>query len=347
MQMGFHKWILLFLIIAVSESSFGQTDTLGNVINYRDKLTVGSFFSVRSYSLNYTPRVDGILQSDLAESWSPNSRRVVGLSLIPGNIGLRISTSLPTSREDLTRYGQSDQFFLNLNLYGRKLLTETFFRYINGFAVTNRPIQDTVNGTQVFPRKNIQMYHSEVNFLYFTNPDRYSYRASYYFNDRQLKPGGSISLQGKAYYYGLRTDSTFLNDEIDSTFFNESNINRLNLYSVGFGVGYSYSYIFKEYFYLDGGLSIGPEVQLHEFRNTLDQYSSNQLKLQMITDMRLSFGYNHENFYTGIIGTFDFWRMNLPRNLLTTNYFDISVHFGIRIDTPKSIKRIKKELRLD
>lgn len=340
--------ILLFVIMSLSVfHSQAQTDTLGNVINYRDKLTVGSFMSFRSYSLNYTPRIGGILQDDLTEQWSPNSRRVIGISLIPGNVGLRISTSLPTSREDLTRYGQSDQFFLNLNLYGRKLLTETFFRYLSGFAVTNRPIQDTLNGTEVYPRKNVQMYHSEINFLYFLNPEKYSYRASYYYNDRQMSSGGSISLQGKSYYFGLRTDSTFLNDEIDSTFFDESNINRLNLYSLGIGVGYSYSYIFKKYAYVDAGLSIGPEVQLQEFRNTLDQYTSNQVKLQMITDMRLAVGYNHETFYTGIMGTFDFWRMNLPRNLLTTNYFDISVHFGIRIDTPRSIKRIKRELRLD
>ena len=254
-----------------------------------DAISTGVYYSVRNH------RISSPFQN-YDFPWSIQSKEVVGVSIYPGTIGLRLGVQLPNETGEIN---DERNFALNLNVFGKRSFVELFYRDLYGF--NGEPIGKT---------------HLEGSVTFFTNAKKYSYRAAYAFTERQMKSAGSMSFQARLNRQSWYSDSTYLENNIDSSYYSYT--------SLSTGVGYAYSMIFLKNAYIDCGLNVGPEVQWLMYDDA-NQWT-------WMSDVRMALGFNHPLFYTGITGNFDFWNQPIESESVLHQFSNLSFHIGFRIN---------------
>ena len=97
------------------------------------------------------------------------------------------------------------------------------------------------------------MKRNIVGFSVFRVPNagRFSYRAALTQNDWQTKSAGSLLFGGGAYYGAMKADSALVPNKV-SSFFEQAGINKINFLSIGPGIGYAYTLVMGDNFFITG-----------------------------------------------------------------------------------------------
>lgn len=345
MKKSFVFVVLVFVCVQLLSAQ--GLDEPDRVERYDDKFSIGTFYSFRDFKYFLIPEIDGVSRGDLIIEMQPNARRVIGGSFLFGNVGVRISSKLPEEERDVDRYGKGKSVEFNLSVYGKKRIIETSFMSFEGLAdVRIAKYEDDPDPTiSPYVREDMVLSSFNANFMHIVNHKRYSYRSSFYFNERQVQSGGSLLLIGFANLLNAKADSSWVVVG-DSSYSFMAEHNKTAVRAIGPGLGYAYNFVFENHFI--GVLANAvPQLQWIETENTQTQTSKTLSYIQPHYSFRASGGFNKQVWYMVLMVQYNFneYGSTLGRNYAVRS--DVSLNVGIRIDEPKTINRIKKELRLN
>jgi len=165
------------------------------------------------------------------------------------NIGFGISRFNPDTEKGVTHY-----LDLQGHFYARKWSVDLLGEFYKGYFLTPEELAAPV-GKDYYLRPDIGL--SLIGFAFYRalNQQKFSYQAGLLQNEWQKKSAGSLLFGGEIYYQSINGDSTLIPTQIDP-FAAGLSINRVHSFSFGPGLGYAYTFVFDEHFFILGSVTV-------------------------------------------------------------------------------------------
>src|SRR5664279_5015277 len=159
------------------------------------------------------------------------------------NIGIGISKFNPSNVKGNTKY-----LDLQGHFYARKWNIDLLGEFYKGYYLTPQGLA-APPGKEYYLRPDIGL--SLIGFAFYRslNQKRFSYQAGLLQNEWQKKSAGSLLYGGEIYYGAVHGDSSLTPTLIDSAV-SLKEIDKFHFFSIGPGVGYAYTFVYKEHFFL-------------------------------------------------------------------------------------------------
>ncbi len=169
-----------------------------------------------------------------------------------------------------------------------------------------------------YPKMKIHIYGGTFQWVF--NNKKFSYKAAFNQNERQLKSAGSFLLGVAAYYTKLSTDTVKLFSEMKSIHEN-----------IQFGMtgGYAYSWVLDKSWFVTGSLDVGVNLG----HNNPDRVFSEKMHIYPTLNSRIAIGYNLDSWSIGFSSYFS--RVYLfinGRDNLSVNEFNMQLTLIKRFD---------------
>lgn len=248
-----------------------------------DSLYIGDFdykFSLSTYLLKDYIRLSQQFDSGDKISLYPNNPVSLGVGIAIKNTVIDISYGYALKFLQDSKYGKTSAFDLQLHNYGRKYVLDIFIQRYQGFYQDKTK---KTNSITLFPDVKVRQYGVWGQYVF--NHRRFSYKAAFVQDERQLRSAGSFLVGGSVFKTRVRSDGSYTIDR--SQYFR-----RLQF---GINAGYAYSYVINKYLYLGGSLSFGVNFgsqNIRSFKINTDVYPS--------ILYRFSAGYNRSSWSLGI-----------------------------------------------
>lgn len=309
--------------------------------SYPNKLSAGTFIAIRNYALLITPLVDGSVVDTLRSNYQPNASRVVGISLNLDKIGANLSVSIPDNYKSQELYGTTRRIEANLGLYQKKGIVSGQFIATQGFADKNSVnyLDRVLDEDQFYVREDLSVWNVQAAYLHIWNWKRFSARSAFTFSERQLKSAGSFTSSVQFRHFRVGGDSSIVPYPTRPFYPRLGNLEQVRFNEIALGPGYAYTYVPAEYWFVHGTFVGKGSIQHQRYRET-GRSSEQRVILNPGIDFRLSTGYSHDYFWIALLfsGYADLY--NLPEVNMGWGYFNASVHFGIRIPTPRTVNKV-------
>lgn len=189
-------------------------------------------------------------------------------------------------------------FDFRARLYTSKQYLNAFLQYYQGYQISNfdkYPIQkDNPNSI----RNDVRSIHLGLQYMYAFNYPKFSLKAPFVFNETQKKTAGSFVIGANFNLLTLDGDSSLVPESLKSEFGNALQFQDLNNLSLGLSIGYMYTYVFKEHYFVTVSLIPGLIYNNGDYSNITRQPLPRQLNTRVKT--MNSLGYNARRFFTGI-----------------------------------------------
>jgi Domain of unknown function (DUF4421) len=106
------------------------------------------------------------------------------------------------------------------------------------------------------------------------NAEKFSYQAGLLQNEWQKKSAGSLLYGGEIYYGAIFGDSSLVPTLADPDI-EMLGLDKFHFFSIGPGVGYAYTFVYKEHYFLLGSATINLALRFsNEISTTLHQQAS-------------------------------------------------------------------------
>jgi hypothetical protein len=326
---------ICFLGTLISSVSLGQELSLNTnaskdslntyFVDVSDSLMVNARMLMRSYSLNYYHVNSGTnLQVE------PTGQVNLGLGFNYKWFGLAYNVGLPSSAEEVEKYGETERQDLHIGMYGDFISGSINLQHYKGFHISN--YQDTNSGNQI-KIPSMKTYNINFSALYFFNHKKFSYKAAYVRNAVQKKSAGSFVAGGYLTYdiseSNVPVGGSGLPDSIATQF------DVLGVWSRTYGVslGYSHTFVIKKRFFVNGTLVPGigaKKLTLNLSEESVDVDAGTAYRL----DGNLSLGYEADNWLAGMSATtsnqiYEIDGLRISPNSSSLKLF-VAKRFGIR-----------------
>lgn len=175
------------------------------------------------------------------------------------------------------KYGKTKAFDFQLHSYQRKFVLDLFIQQYKGFYE-----DDMKNEVRLYPDMKIEQYGVYGQYIF--NNRKFSYKAAFNQNEKQLKSAGSFLLGGGIYQTKIRSDSSF--------YYNEKN--NLDNFQFGISAGYAYIWVLGRYWDISASATAGINVGSEKFSNF-----GRKIEVSPTIFPRISAGYNHKTWSLG------------------------------------------------
>jgi hypothetical protein len=330
------KLVICWLLVAGSLLANGQLsvdvgdeDIDTNYIeSYYNDLVLRAFTSTK-----YTET--GLNDSKLQQSlvYHPNDRTNLGFGINYRWLGLNLGFNLGFINHDDDIYGETKYVDLQTQFYLRKFVIDFYWQYYSGFYLENTRdvFENWPDDGSYYIRSDIASFITGASVQYIFNHRKFSYRAAYLQNERQLKSAGSWTLGGAAYFSGSYGDSSFIPSNIKyPEIFDGKHFNASTGINLGFNGGYGHNFVIKSKFFftvsLVAGLALGAS-SIH----LVDQLENTDsgLTADFTATSRVALGYNNRRFFAGLAFVNLFIRSNSPLEKMWHIYNSGKIRFNI------------------
>jgi hypothetical protein len=335
---------LIFLYFTMKPSS-AQSDTVVKEIppvtfdttyieDHTQLLTTRLFLLFQNASLLINPANDKIAKI----VYRPNVNVRIGIAGFWKWFGLGISIDNPFYKTDREAYGKTTTLDLRVNAFGRSLAGELFFQQYKSFYISS---PERTDGTHyIIP--DMQTIAIGLSGYWIYNSKRFSIRAAFIQNERQIKSAGSLVVRPAFLYYRISSDHGIIPEELAGLYQIPSAnlITKGEFYSLGLSPGYAYTLVFLKNFYLTAAVFPGVAAQFSYFSNEKDIYSDVEFAFQL--SGRFALGYNSDKWFLG--GSFQTGFNEIPDKLsnalFSYNLTQFRFWGGTRFDIFKKKKKI-------
>ncbi|ASZ11644.1 DUF4421 domain-containing protein [Chitinophaga pendula] len=275
-----------------------QTENDSNYIeDHTEDLTIRLFGSRKYtyYDIVHRRRKDEIL-------YRPNSNFNVGVGVNYKFIGVNLGFNLPFINRDRDKYGNTKYLDLQSHLYLRKLVIDFYGQYYKGYYVANPKgtLADYVPSDGFPQRPDLYNLNLGLTAQYIFNHKRFSYRAAYLQNEYQKKSAGSFLLGGDIFGIRIKGDSSFIPYNLSKPdFLKGVHYDRTGIFSLAANLGYAYTFVYKQHFFVTLSLSGGLGGNYTTLRFD-DGSKKGGVGLQVNRTIRASIGYNSSKYFAGI-----------------------------------------------
>jgi hypothetical protein len=309
------------------------------IMSYKGDLTTRLYFLGESVRFQINP-----LKSGVNLTYVPSSNLKFGIAGFYKWFGLGLAVRNPFHfRKTDGKPEKSSILDLRVNAYGTALSAEIVYQDYKGFYLNDpeQVIPGWEQGDDYPWRGDLTISSFSAIIYYLTNYRKHSSRAAYIQTERQLKSAGSPVIAPAIIHLALDADSSlipssFLEDHgVD---LDESIVNG-KFTSMGLSAGYSYTFVFLQYFYINLNLVPGMYYQWYTYRT--DEKTIQGSAWTVLWTARGAMGYNSDRIYAGISAVAGYKSDPLPIGNSDFN-LDMSqfrVWIGTRFNISKKNKR--------
>lgn len=238
-------------------------------------------------------------------------------------------------------YGNTKEFNLKGSAYLKKTVIDGFLRSYQGYYVANTEDNspDWQPGLPYPHRGDISTVGWGFNYTIPFNWDKYSPKVTFVLDGRLKKSAGSFMAISSLYFYHLRADSSI----VDDSFKLDARIHKINLALLGQLFGYSYTFVYKDFYATAGlfpGITFPIGTVFSENGGANPSFTAN-FKVMV----RGGIGYNIKKWYAGVYMILDNNQTKLPANLVLGNTLgEFRFFIGYRIPAPKLVDDVINKL---
>jgi hypothetical protein len=341
---GWEKWMWIHRSVAFEI-------TKERKVNY-DTAFIKSFYKRLVITLPVSTR---FLQFSLIDSkngkkltFAPNLEYDLGISVSSRWASFILNSGVKIFNEDTKAKGKTRYQDYQLNLYGRKITTDMFFQYYNGFYIKNSKSYDSYTGDKPFSvRADVYCINMGVSTYYIVNNKRFSYGNSFAFVEQQKKSAGSVLLGIYYSYFEANGTPSLVNEPFRTTFDSLLFIHAGHTHNFGMNLGYIYTLVFFKKCHATAALVQGVGLEQVSYKrdntSTYNQLVGGAGKL----NVRLSLGYDNGRYFIGTMGMFDYFSFRKKSD----STFDYSfgkfmAYIGYRFSVLKVEQKLLNRLKL-
>ncbi|SRR5579871_23137 len=220
-------------------------------------------------------------------AYHANTTFSIGVGLTYRSLSFSFSKELSFLKSEKSK-GPTNDFDLQLHLYKRKWTIDAIGEFYKGFYLTPHGV-GTPDGQNFYVRPDMGVQLVGGSVYRVLNDQRFSYGAGLSQNAWQKKSAGSFLLGGEVFYMAANADSSYIPSKTDSVN-NQKNIRKLHLFEFGPGVGYAYTLVIREHFFILGSINVNEN--LHFSREIGNSLKADNIGLTTNFIFRLGAGYN-------------------------------------------------------
>lgn len=268
-QVRYTFCLLSFLLLSLTRS-FSQEKNI-YISDYKQKLIVTGFTMKEFLDISLSDQEQNLI-------YKPNNPLEFGLGFSYKNTFLSFAYGYGFDFMRDKKRGKTESLDLQYHHYSRKYMFDLFMQRYSGFYMEEKDSRDYM----LTPDLKLRQYGLHGQYVF--NHNRFSYKAAFMHNEKQLRSAGSFLLGGGIYYSQIRSDSSFV-------------YNHLNHFQLGVSIGYVHTWVFNKHWFVSGAITSGINVGTEKF----GRLKSLQLKVSPTVFPRLSIGYDHDSWSLGFI----------------------------------------------
>ncbi len=270
-------------------------------------------------------------------SFKPNTNIKIGIAGFYKWFGLGLSVTNPFYTFNESIYGKTKAIDLRLNGFGRAVAAEVFVQNFHGFYIRNvHPVS-----TRYYILPNMNLFSVGAYGYWVYNSRRFSLRAAFLQNERQVKSAGSFMIRPGFSFYKVSSDSGIVPKELTKNYKLQKDelVKGGRFYSVSLAPGYSYTFVFLKHAYFNAAAFPGVSWVSYSYEGKYDNYSRSDFVFQL--GLRVALGFNTTKWYVG--GTLITGFNDLKSPWSSSSFFyDVSqfrVWGGVRFDVFRKHKK--------
>ncbi len=331
--------IVLFLLLIISIETFCQDSTVklkydkSYIHSYTDQITSRFYLLREQIGFQIRPAY-----RNQTVNYRANIGVKIGLAAIYKWYGVGLAIKMPFVGTGNDIRGKSSIIDLRINAYGRALAAELSYSDYKGFYMQNTDAlyNHWQTGDPKYIRPDMRILAYGGIFYYIPNFKKHSFRAAYLQNERQKKSSGSLLVVPSFLHARLGADSSVVPAVFAEKYDIPPNEHIIDgkFYTIGLSIGYSYTFVFLEYFYINMSIVPGAFVRVRNYETTWD--TREDTKIIALWLARAAIGYNADKFYIGAGGVFGFNNAPFPEGNLSFQFdlnqyrFWVGTRFGVK-----------------
>lgn len=234
------------MIALIPNESIAQKDTSvnnGYYITYPEKLLVRLFLTQKFAPFTISS------QSDKELNYKTNSKLNLGIGATYRSFTLNLGYGFGFLNKDKGQ-GKTKGLGLQLHVFPHKWAVDILGTFIKGYYLDPTD-NNGLNLTNYYQRPDLHRDVLGISVFRVPNADKFSYKAAVVQNEWQTKSAGSLLYGGEVYYGKVSGDSVLVPNKVSSSF-EQAGINKINFLSLGPGIGYAYTLVISENFFVTG-----------------------------------------------------------------------------------------------
>jgi hypothetical protein len=255
---------------------------------YRDRVTARAYLSRKYTVLRFDPP-----GSFPKFNYQANTTLNVGIGAtyhaVTVNIGIGVNRFNPEEIRGKTRY-----LDLQGHFYARDWNVDLLGEYYRGYYITPKGFA-APPGEDYYKRNDLALDLTGIAFYRSLNDRHFSYQAGLLQNEWQKKSAGSILVGGEIYYGAIHGDSALVPSKLDSDY-QKQNIDRLHFFEIGPGVGYGYTLVIQEHFFVLGSATVNLAFRYSRERSGFTGKYEDRFDFTPNDIIHLGMGYNTDKW---------------------------------------------------
>jgi len=334
-------YIIVWLIILVNSPNATGRYYPGNLKeDDNDSVTYFSDYSellaLRIYTNTKWNSLE-IIKDDQNLKLQPNGPTALGIGFNYKGYGLALAVGLPKSASSNEKYGETKRFDLQVNMFGKKIGFDGYVQMYKGYYNSN-PQDFIVWENENYPQlPEMKIVSFGINAFYIFNSEKFSYRAAFIRNQIQKKSAGSFTAGIFGHMDIAQTDNGFIPKEFPDSIRTNFDLKSFNTISIGITVGYLYTWVISEHFFINIGVVPGFGLQTINLETTDGvETTTNEAAGQLTA--RGAIGYDSKYFYAGVTAA-TIWRNFQYKGYdLDLSTEQLKIFIGKRFDLSKKSK---------
>lgn len=266
------SYFFLFLIFLLPYFCKAQIDTT-YIKPFQDELSIRTYLAMKFISMEQG--IDGEIKK-----FMPNAPMSLGLGVSVNNTIINLSYGYGLNFMKDKEKGKTKSLDFQIHNYGRKFIIDLFIQKYHGFYTAD----DNDKNIVLYPDLTIQQYGAFGQYVF--NNKKFSYKAAFNQNERQLKSAGSFLLGGGVYFTKISSDSSFVHKTRNS----------LRNFQFGVSGGYAYTWAINKRWFASGSATVGANFGTEK----INDFGKQKIEIYPTFFPRIATGYNKEKWSLGL-----------------------------------------------
>lgn len=279
------KFVLLAVMFILTASTlFAQTSGHDSSYyqSYKGSIITRIYFSRKydEFKMNPTSNLTNM-------AYHANTTLSLGAGITYRSLSFSFSKELTFLKSEQQK-GKTSATDLQLHLYKQKWTIDALGEFYKGYYLRPQGL-GTADGQGFYLRPDLGVQLVGTSIYRVLNDRRFSYGAGLSQNAWQKKSAGSFLIGGEAFYIAANADSSFVPGKVDSQFA-AHNVHKLHLFEIGPGVGYAYTLVVHEHFFLLASANV--DFNFHFAREIGNSITDDKIGFTPNFIFRIGTGYN-------------------------------------------------------
>lgn len=306
---------------------------------FGSQMGIAPIIAIPTFEFRIQPKEDSLNKN--SSVYQPYIRAAVGAAFHYKAISVMLSLRGPATPEQEAQFGKTTYTILRMRIGTRRVIYDAFYSYFWGFSDRNTASYDPQKLIQkeYNKRSDILLQYGKIKATYVFSHQKFSYKSSYNYTERQKKSKATWLAVAHAYHLNVDSDSSFFNPGQREYFKKYQNMEHLNVTSIGIGPGIAGNLVAGKWF-LSGGIYVIADWQYHTADEKNNKRISEAWRAALVGDAFLGMGYNGDKFYSGITVRGDRNAVSLPFVQARTTFNMWVLHVGFRFNPPPIVHKI-------